>query len=174
MTLIFHDLISIIEVLLDDLAAHSQLRVCHPYHLRLLFERWSQYQVRLNPHKCIFCVKSGHLLGFIVSKEGIRVDPLKVEAILQLSPPRNIRHLQYLQGMENFLPRFVVNFANLTKGFMRLLKKDTTFCWERAQESFDALNKALASPPMHSLPDYSHEFFIYVVVSMEVIGMVLV
>ena len=87
MTLIFHDLKSIIEVFLDDLAAHSRMRMCHPYHLRLVFERCRHYSVRLNPHKCIFCVKSGRLLGFIVSKEGIRVDPLKVEAILQLSPP---------------------------------------------------------------------------------------
>ena len=73
-------------------------------------------------------MKSGHLLGFIVSKEGIRVDPLKVEAILQLYPPKNIRHLQCLQGMANFLWRFVFNFANLTKGSMRILNKDTTFC----------------------------------------------
>ena len=87
MTLIFHDLKSIIEVFLDDLVAHSRMRMHHPYHLRLVFERCRHYAVRLNPHKCIFCVKSGRLLGFIVSKEGIRVDPLKVEAILQLSPP---------------------------------------------------------------------------------------
>ena len=114
-------------VFLDDLATNSWLRVRHPYHLRLVFERYRHYLVRINPHKCIYCVKSGFLLGFIVSKEGIRLDPLKVEAILQLSPPCNIRHLQCLQGMENFLQRFVVNFANLTKGFMHLLKKDTTF-----------------------------------------------
>ena len=82
MTLIFHDLKSIIEVFLDDLAAHSRMRMHHPYHLRLVFERCRHYSVRLNPHKCIFCVKLGRLLGFIISKEGIRVDPLKVEAIL--------------------------------------------------------------------------------------------
>ena len=75
-------------------------------------------------------MNSGRLLGFIISKEGVRVDPLKVEAILQLSPPRNICHLQCLQGMENFLRIFVVNFANLTRGFMRLLKKDTPFEWD--------------------------------------------
>ena len=39
MTLIFHDLKSIIEVFLDDLAAHSRMRMCYPYHLRLVFER---------------------------------------------------------------------------------------------------------------------------------------
>ena len=130
MTLIFHDLKSIIEVFLDDLTAHSRMRMRHSYHLRLVFERCRHYSVRLNPHKCIFCVKSGHLLGFIVSKEGIRVDPLKVGVILQLSPPKNICHLQCLQGMANFLRRFVVNFANLTRGFMRLLKKDTPFEWD--------------------------------------------
>ena len=107
MTLIFHDLKSIIKVFLDDLDAHSRMRMCHFYHLRLVFERCRHYLVRLNPHKCIFCVKSARLLGFIVSKEGIRVDTLKVEAILQLSPPKNIRHIQCLQGMENFLWRLL-------------------------------------------------------------------
>ena len=130
MTLIFHYLKLIIEVFLDDLAAHSRQRMCHSYHLRLVFERCRHYLVRLNPHKCIFCVKSSRLLGFIVSKEGIRVASLKVEAILQLSPLRNIRHLQYLQGMENFLRIFVVKFANLTRRFMHILKMDTTFCWD--------------------------------------------
>ena len=77
-----NDLKSIIKVFLDDLATHSRMRMHHCYHLRLVFKRCCPYLVRLNPHKCIFCVKSGHLLGFIISKEGIRVDPLKVEAIL--------------------------------------------------------------------------------------------
>ena len=90
MTFAFHDLKNIIEVYLDDLAHHSRLRVRHLYHLRLVFERYCHYQIRLNPHNCIFCVKVGCLLGFIVSKEGIRDDTLKVEAILQLSPLRNI------------------------------------------------------------------------------------
>jgi hypothetical protein len=52
---------------------------------------------------------------------------MKVEAILQLSPPRNIRQLQSLQEKANFLRQFIVNYSNLTKGFMHLLKKDTTF-----------------------------------------------
>ena len=175
MTLIFHDLKLIIEVFLDDLAAHSHMRMRHSNHLRLVFERCRHYLVRLNPHKCIFCVKSGRLLGFIVSKEGIRVNPLKVEAILQLSHAKNIRHLQCLQGMENFLRISVVNFANLTRGFMCLLKKDTTFCWdERAQESFDALKWSLASAPVISPLDYSRYFLLYVATSMKTIGMVLV
>ena len=58
---------------------------------------------------------------------------------------------------------------------MRLLKKDTPFYWdERAQESFDALKRALASAPVISPTDYSHDFLLYVATSLEMIGMVLV
>ena len=58
---------------------------------------------------------------------------------------------------------------------MRLLKKDTPFEWdERSQESFDALKRALASAPVISPPDYSHDFILYVAASLEMIGMVLV
>jgi hypothetical protein len=86
------------------------------------------------------------------------VDPLKLEAILQLPPPRIIRQLQGLQGKDNFLRRFIVNYANITKGFMCLLKKDTPFIWdERAHESFNALKKSLVSTPLLKSPDYSRD-----------------
>jgi hypothetical protein len=82
MTFYFHDINHIVEAYLYDLAAHSRKRVDHVIHLRLVFERCHYYRIWLNPHKCIFCVKSGRLLGFLVSETGIMVDPLKVEAIL--------------------------------------------------------------------------------------------
>jgi hypothetical protein len=103
------------------------------------------------------------------------VDPLKVEAILQLPPLRMIRQLQGLQGKANFLHRFIVNDANITKGFMHLLKKDTPFIWdERAQESFDALKKALISAPLLKYHDYNRDYLLYIVAFKEMIGMVLV
>ena len=58
---------------------------------------------------------------------------------------------------------------------MHLLNKDTTFWWgEWAQDSFDALKWALASALVISPPNYSRDFLLYVVASMETIGMVLV
>jgi hypothetical protein len=103
------------------------------------------------------------------------VYPLNVEAILQFPPPRTIRHLQGLQGKANFLCRFIVNYANITKGFMRLLKKYTTLIWdERAQDYFDALKKTLVSTPLLKSPDYSRHYLLYISASEEMIGMVLV
>jgi hypothetical protein len=83
----FHDLKHIVEAYLDDLASRSCKRTDHPTHLRLIFERCRYFKIRLNPNKCSFWVTSGHLLGFIISITWIMVDPLKVEAIIQLPPP---------------------------------------------------------------------------------------
>jgi hypothetical protein len=175
MTFSFHDLKHIVEAYLDDLAAHSRKRVDHVTHLRLVFERFCYYRIWLNPHKCIFYIKSGRLLGFLFFDTRIMVDPLKVEAILQLPPPHTIRQLQGLQGKANFLRRFIVNYANITKGFMHLLKKDTPFIWdERAQESFNALKKALVLDPLLKSPDYSRDYLLYIATFEETIGMVLV
>ena len=122
MNFAFHDIKAIVKPYLDDLPAHSRKRIQHPYHLRLIFERCRHYKIRLNPHKCVFYVESGRLLGFIVSSRGIQVDPLKVEAIINLPPPHSLKQLQSLQGKSNFLRHFIVNYAKITKGFMRLLK----------------------------------------------------
>jgi hypothetical protein len=68
-----------------------------------------------------------------------------------------------------------VNYANLTKGFMHLLKKDTLLIWvERAQESFDALKKDLASTPLLKPPNYNRDYFLYFAASEGTVGMVLV
>ena len=116
----------------------------------------------------------GHLLGFVVSKDGIWIDPLKIAAIFALPASTNLLELQSLQGKEKFLRRFVCNFAKKMHGYMRLLKKDTPFFWDdQAQRAFDNLKHALThSPVIHPL-DYLKDFLLYVVASTTTIGMVL-
>jgi hypothetical protein len=113
----FHDIKHIVQPYLYDLPTHSMHRVDHPIHLRAIFLCCRFYHIRLNPHKCIFCVESSRLVGFIVSHQGIRVDPLKVEAILNFPPPSTLCQLQSLQGKTNFLRRFILNYAEITLGF---------------------------------------------------------
>ena len=68
--------------------AKSKTEEEHLVNLRKLFEGLRKYQLRLNPAKCTFGVKSGKLLGFIVSQRGIEMDPEKVKAILKMPEPR--------------------------------------------------------------------------------------
>ena len=121
------------------------------------------------------CVETGQLLGFIVFKDGICIDPLRIEAILALPAPTNITELQILQGKENFLRRFVCNYIERTYGFMRLLKKDTPFVWDDfVQCTFENIKHALTHELMLQPPDYTKDYSLYVVASLSTICMVLV
>ena len=115
------------------------------------------------------------LFRSIVSKHEIRVDPDKVKATVEFPAPQSILQLQSLQGKEKFLRRFIVNYADIMKGFMQLLKKGTLYLWDdQAQQSFDALKHALVSAPLLSAPDYSRDFLLYLAASPSSLGMVLV
>eukprot|EP00253_Pinus_taeda_P024867 PITA_24867 len=111
----FYDIKNIVQPYLDDIPTHSQKRTDHPQHLRAIFLRSRHCKIRLNPHKCVFCVSSGHLLGFVVSKDMIRLDPCKVQAIIDLPPPSNLLQIQKLQGKANFLRRFIPNYSEHAK-----------------------------------------------------------
>eukprot|EP00253_Pinus_taeda_P015636 PITA_15636 len=175
MSYAFHDIKHIIEAYLDDLTARSRKRTDHPSHLRMVFERCRFYKILLNPNKSIFVVTSSRLLGFIMSSKGIRVYRFKVEAIVQLPPPSSIRQLQSLQGKANFLRRVIANYAKITKGFMRLLRKGVPFMSDDfVQWSFHALKKALVPVPLLSPLDYGRDFLLYLVAAKSTIGMVLV
>ena len=93
MTYCFHDLIHIILVYLDDLTARSRKQAQHIDNLWQVFLRCRKYNICLNPLKCVFCVPAGRLLRFIVSHKGIMVDPLKVQAILDLPSPKTWHQL---------------------------------------------------------------------------------
>jgi hypothetical protein len=174
-TYIFHDLAAIILAYLDDLTARSKKRTQHIDDLRIIFQWCRQYNIRLNPLKCVFYVTTGHLLGFIVSQSGITVDPLKVKVITEIPPPQNLRQLQSLQGKANFLRRFVPNYAIRTHGFLRLLSHDIPFHWDDyAQQSFDDLKAALSNAPVISAPDYNRDYMLYVSASAVSVAGVLI
>jgi hypothetical protein len=71
MSYAFHDIKNIMQPYLDGLPTYSIFHVDHPIHLRSIFLRCRFYHIHLNPHKCVFCVESVRLLGFIVSRQGI-------------------------------------------------------------------------------------------------------
>jgi hypothetical protein len=75
-----------VEVYMDDWTMYNLLKD-HVRLLRLMFDRCREMKISLNLMKCIFCVPHGNLLGHIVCKEGVFVDPTKVAVILNMPPP---------------------------------------------------------------------------------------
>jgi hypothetical protein len=70
MSYAFHDIKHIVQPYLDDLPTHSMHRVDHPTHLHAIFLRCQFYRIRLNPHKCVFCVESGDFWALLFHIKG--------------------------------------------------------------------------------------------------------
>jgi hypothetical protein len=78
-----------VVIYLDDLMVFSNSDAEHLLHLRQTFEKCRKFGLSLNPKKSHFAMQEGKILGHIVSKEGIKVDPKRVEAIDMINIPRN-------------------------------------------------------------------------------------
>ena len=90
----FKELIGkIIEIYQDDLTIFSKQRSDHISHLRQVFIRCRKYLISLNPAKSIFGVDEGKLLGHIISKDGVKVNLERVEAIEKVPLPHNLKSL---------------------------------------------------------------------------------
>ena len=74
-------------VYLDDITVYSKHRPDHLNHLRKVFERCRKFGISLNPKKTIFAVSEGILLGCVVSKHGIMIDPKRTQAISKITYP---------------------------------------------------------------------------------------
>jgi hypothetical protein len=171
----FHDIKNIVQLYLDDISAHSMRLQDHPAHLQAIFIRCRYYRIHSNRHKFVFCVESDRLMGFIVSLHGVRVDPLKVEAILNLPSPSTLRQLQSLQGKAKILRRFIQNYVELKLGFTLLLNKGYEFVWdETTKKSFEYLKLSLTHTPLLFPPNYSRCYFLYIATTDSTIAMVLV
>lgn len=83
---------------MDDILVKSLNALDHLSHLEEVLNQLVEYRLMLNPKKCVFGVTSGKLLGFIVSRRGIKIDPKKVKDIMDMDPPKTLRNLHSLQG----------------------------------------------------------------------------
>jgi hypothetical protein len=102
------------------------------------------------------------LLVHIVSQDGIRIDPKRVEAIETLAIPRNVKEIQSFLGKIIFLRRFVPNFAEIVKLITDMLRKNSEVKWTaEAKASFAHIKKVISEEPVLASPDYLKEFLIF-------------
>ena len=131
---------------------------------RETFDTLRSYNMKLNPGKCAFGVTMGKFLGFMVSQRGIEANPDKIRAIMEMTPPRNVKEVQSLNGKVAELNRFVLRATDKCLPFFRMLKK--SFEWTaECQQAFEELKAYLSAPPLLSPLQPGEELFLYLVVS---------
>jgi hypothetical protein len=163
-----------IVIYLDDVIVYSQSDEEHLQDLRCVFEKCGKFGISLNPKKSLFGLEEGKLLGHIISNDGIKIDPSKIEAIHKVGHPRNLKELQSFIGKINFLRRFKPNLAELLMNITNMLKKDAKIKWNtKAKNSFEQVKHELTQAPVLISPDYSKDFYLFSFASENTIAAVL-
>jgi len=129
-----------VVVYLDDIMVFSKKRTNHLHDLKQIFERCRRFGISLNPKKSFFALDEGKLLGFVVSKDGIYIDPDRVKEISDISLPHNKKSMQSFLGQINFVKRFIPDFSLIVLPMQNMIKKNSVFKWgHKEKESFEAI-----------------------------------
>ena len=111
------------EVYVDDMLIKSREELAHLDDLKEMFATLKQYQMKLNPAKCVFGVASGKFLGFMVSQRGIEANSEKVQAIINMTSPKIVKEVQKLTGQITALNRFISRPTDKCLPFFKTLKQ---------------------------------------------------
>ena len=161
-------------VYLDDIIIYSNTFEQHLDHLNQVFAAIRQACLKIKLRKCFFCFPNIAFLGHIVGRNGIAVDPKKVEKIEQFPIPTNLRELRSALGLFSYYRKFIKDFSKIAKPMLTLLKKDTPFEWTNKQQTaFNYLKKRLMTAPILEYPDFSKPFVLYTDASGTGLGAVL-
>ena len=109
------------EAYVDDVVVKTKHVGTLVEDLHLTFDNLREYDIRLNPEKCVLGVTAGKLLGFIVSNRGIEANPAKIRALSQLATPTNLKQVQKLAGCVGALSRFISRLGEKALPLYRLL-----------------------------------------------------
>lgn len=148
-----------VVVYLDDICVFSKTSEEHMKHLRLVLDKLKEYKLTVAWHKCHFFQQEKILfLGHIITADGVRADPAKVEAVAKYPRPKDPHELRSFLGMANFFRRYISKFAVIAEPLTRLLKKECDYIWgEKQTEAFEGLKQALITAPVLKLPDWQSD-----------------
>jgi hypothetical protein len=151
-----------IVIYLDDITVFSDYDDQHIKHLRRVFQKCRKFGISLNPNKSNFGMKEGKLLGHIISKEGINIDPSRVEEILKIDKPKSKKEVESFLGKVNFLRRFIPNLAEIIKYIKNMLWKRNKIKWtSESMNSFEDIKVELTKSPMLSNPNFAKDFILF-------------
>ncbi|HEY1644970.1 MAG TPA: reverse transcriptase domain-containing protein, partial [Candidatus Saccharimonadales bacterium] len=161
-------------VYLDDIIIFSPTFESHLQHLSAVFARLREGGFSLKASKCHFACKKVKYLGFVVSAEGIRADPAKIEVLKVYPPPRDLKGVRSFLGFAGYYRILIETLAHDAAPLYKLSSKDTAFKWtEVEQRAFDKIRNKLISDPIVALPDFTKPFIIYADASLSGLGAVL-
>jgi hypothetical protein len=169
-----NELDKFVVVFIDDILIYSKSEAEHAKHLRIVLQRLRDHKLYAKFSKCEFWLASVKFLGHTISKDGISVDPSKVQEVMDWKPPKSVHQIRSFLGLAGYYRRFIPDFSRIAKLMTELLKKGVKFVWsEECDQSFHTLRKHLTLAPVLTQPDMSKPFEVFCDASGTGLGCVL-
>lgn len=131
---------------LDDIVVGGVDEATHTANLFAVLRRLSEYGFKIRREKCNFRQKRIKYLGHVLDRNGLRPDPAKIEAIVNMPPPKQTSEVRSFLGAVNYYGKFVPQMRNLRYPLDELLKKDGSWQWNsECQRVFDMFEQILRS-----------------------------
>ena len=181
-------------IFLDDLLIHAEtLEELGDKTIKVL-DRLRHYNLKLDPDKCVFGAQEVRHLGFLISGDGLRPDPSKIEALTSWKVPTTVREVKSFIGFAGYYRRHVKNFSQITKPLQEItagyiprgsqkkggkkatltLASDISHLWtDEHQQAFNTIIERLTSEPLLGLADKSLPFQLHCDASGTGLGAVL-
>ena len=129
---------------------------------RYVLQTLREQQLYAKFSKCEFWLDQVTFLSHVVSKDGIQVDPQKIEAVIDWPRPTTVTKVRSFLGLAGYYRRFVKDFSKIAAPLTRLTQKNVRFNWtDRCEEHFRLLKDLLTSAPVLTLPSGDEGYTVY-------------
>jgi hypothetical protein len=175
MNRVFHRYLDwFVVVFIDDILVYSANHREHENHLKTVLGVLRENKLFAKLKKCEFWLESVSFLGHVISKDGISVDPKKIEAVVEWERPTNVQEIRSFLGLAGYYRRFVEGFSTLSKPLTALTKKNASYVWsDECEASFQELKRRLVTAPILALPSERESYVVYSDASLKGLGCVL-
>ena len=163
-----------VTVYMDDIIVWGSTVEEHDERLMKALERLSEVGLVLNAEKCVFRQPEIEYLGEVVTQDGVKPDPNKIQAITEMPTPRDVLELQRVLGMVTYLGRFIPNLSVRTTALRSLLVKGNDWQWHAEHEAeWNGIKETLSKHPVLQYYDESKALKVSTDASKDGIGAVL-
>ncbi|GJT28463.1 putative reverse transcriptase domain-containing protein [Tanacetum coccineum] len=161
-------------VFIDDILIYSKSEEEHEVHLKTILDLLEKEKLYAKFSKCEFWLKEVQFLGHVVNRDGIHVDPSKVESVKNWKTPESSTEIRSFLGLAGYYRRFIENFSKIAKPLTLLTQKNKAYVWgDKQDEAFQILKEKLCNAPVLALPDGPDDFVVYCDASKQGFGSVL-
>jgi hypothetical protein len=106
-----NELDKFVVVFIDDILIYSKSEAEHAQHLRIVLQRLRDHKLYAKFSKCELWLDSVKFLGHTISKDGISMDPSKVQEVLDWKPPKSVHQIRSFLGLAGYYRRFIPDFS---------------------------------------------------------------